>query len=319
MEQFDRLLEEQQKAIRQTDDKIRKLEAYTGECAQLKTRLEDISKCFSKEVIIPFSPRAFVPARLIHTNEVLVYLGGSAEHFCEVSTFQSVSLIGKRIGRIQREIQQLREQKRLLTDRVSYTQRLVKGEQPQNISGEGGGDVEFEIREEFDPEKEKEWQAKHKERVQTERMQGRLDTRATPSYPPEVRIEGETPSNHTPPVLPDITFYGSSNRALPVNPDIKDWHRASPADVVAFVQRERRRAEPTSILKSVQSHQLLAKLESPGKSCTDVKPAMQPAKYPIEPFSQIVERGPAPIEAVDRTRSSNGPVSRFRAQRNRNP
>ncbi|VDK34831.1 unnamed protein product [Taenia asiatica] len=312
------MLEEQLKAIRQTDDKIRKLEAYIDEYTRLESRLEDVSKCFSKKVIIPFSPRALVPARLIHTNEVLVYMGGSAEHFCEVSTFQSISIINKRIGGIQQEIQQLREQKRLLTDRASYTRRLVKGEQPHSVSGEGDGGVEFEIREEFDPEREKEWQARHKERVQAERMPKRTDTHATLSSSLKVRTQDETPSDSTPPVSPDITIYGSSNPALPVDSNIRDWHRASPADVVAFVQRECRKAESISVLKSTQPHRSLVKNDSHGKSGTELRPATQPSKCLIEPFSQITERGLASSETVDHTRSHDGPISRFRAQRNRN-
>ncbi|KAL5112236.1 Unconventional prefoldin RPB5 interactor [Taenia crassiceps] len=318
MERFDRLLEEQRKAIWQTNDKIGKLETYADEYTHLKTRLEEISKCFSKRAIIPLSPRALIPACLIHTNEVLVYLGGSAEHFCEASTSQSITIINKRIERIQQEVQQLQEQKRLLTDRASYTQRLVKGERPQSVSGEGDGGIEFEIREEFNPEREKEWQAKHKERVQAERTQERIEAHVIPFSTPKVGIQDESPSDDTSHVSPDITTCGSSNPAPPVNSNIRDWHRASPADVVAFVQRRCRGAEPMNIPKPTQSHHLLATHKPHGKSGSEVELATQPSKRPIEPFSQIVERGPASIDGVDRIRSGDGPVSRFRARRNRN-
>ncbi|CDS40949.1 unconventional prefoldin rpb5 interactor [Echinococcus multilocularis] len=317
MEQFDRLLEEQQKAIEQTDDKIRKLGAYTNEYMQLKTRLEDLSKCFSKRVIIPFSPRALVSARLIHTNEVLVYLGGNAGHFCEASTFQSLSIIDRRIGRIQQEILELQEQKRLLTDRVSYTQRLVKGEQPQSVSIEGDGGGEFEIREEFDPAREKEWQAKHKKRIQVERMRERTSIHTSPPSLPEIMAQDELPSDDTSPVSSDIAIYSSSNAALPVDPDIKDWHRASPADVVAFVQRECRGAETTNIPKPDRPYRLLTKGQSHDKSSAEVKLASQPPKYSIEPFSRIVERGRASTGDADPAAVNDGPVSRFRARRNK--
>ncbi|VDM31901.1 unnamed protein product [Hydatigera taeniaeformis] len=317
MDRFDRLLEEQQKAIGQTDDSIGKLQAYVDEYARLKTRLLEVSNCFSRKAIIPFSPRALVPARLIHTNEVLVYLGGCAEHFSEVSTSQSLLIIDERIKRIQNKIQKLKEQKRLLSDRVSYTQRLVRGQQPQSVT-EGDEGVEFEIREEFDPVKEKEWQAKHKRRVLTERMRERDCTPTGPSLSPKLGSHDAISSEHPSPPSPDIVVCSSTNQARPVVSYIREWCKASPADVVATIQKGHQEAESKGVLKSTHLRQLPATHEFCEKSGTESEPTSKSSKYPIEPFSQVIERASTSIEAINSTGSNGGHISQFRAKRNRN-
>ena len=298
MERFDRLLEEQQKAIVKTDKEIERLRVCIDEYKQLKTRLVNISECFSKDAIVPFSPRALVSARLIHTNEVLIYLGGSGDHFCEASTFQAISIIEKRIKRISLEIKQLEDQRKLLTDREAYTQKLVRGEQPHSVSDYMRNGDEFEIREQFDPEKEKEWQAMHKVRVNEERARERVAAETCPFPFRKVRFQDELPdseSSSDSSYLPDITVLNSSFPPRPVNPHITDWFRASPADVVAFVQNNR-----------IITHQ-------PPKEEVTNNPMTEAGTPTTKPFSRVIEHKTSSSNTVNS--EPDRPISRFRLRR----
>lgn len=305
MEKFDRLLEEQRKSISQTMEKIRKLESFELEYKQLKKRLNEASQSFSKSVIVPFSPKALVPARLIHTNEVLVYLGGCAEHFCEVSTCQAVSIISNRISRIQSEVKRLRDQRQLLLDREKYTAKLVKGGEPHTLDEESDEDRVMEIHEEYDEEKDKSWQEKHRKHLRSELAKERATREAIVLSPlPDDKDSEESASSS--PYYPDIIVNHSRNPALPVNPDFRDWHSASPADVAAYIQKHHRKG----ILKPPKTTSQVENAEPP--------PVPLTAPMTIQsPFSQVVERSPSDSAGIVYNVSDHKPVSRFRANKMR--
>ncbi|KAM7540272.1 hypothetical protein Aperf_G00000037886 [Anoplocephala perfoliata] len=297
MERFDRLLEEQQKAITQTDESIFKLRKFITEYEQLKDRLSEISKCFSKKALIPFSPKALVPARFVHTNEVLIYLGGHYGHFCEVSTHQSLFIIDKRIERIQQNIKSLEDQRKLLADREGFTQKLVSGEQPQSLSTDIGDDKGLEIREEFDPEKEEEWLAKHKENVRRERAQERMTPESTlrrVHFQDELSEESDSSDSS---FIPDIVFRHSDNQSTHPSPNFTDWSNASPADVVAYIQRKNSSKEHIGILKKSKSgnpHPLSSNrvIDHAPSSSTVRNPLNDVPRSSVlhNPFNQVVER-----------------------------
>ncbi len=316
MERFDRLLAEQQQAIEQTDKKINQLQKFSDDYASLKPKLDSLSKCFTKQTIIPFSPRALVPAQLIHTNEVLVHLGGSAEHFCEVSTFQALSFIDKRIDRLEADIAKLREQRKLLTDRETFTRRLHDGEAPCHINDSVADEKEFEIREEFDPTAEEEWLASHKKRVQVERRKEREaaaaatlpDMRSTDEKVVRFACDGEESDSgsSTSSYLPDICFINSSLQPRPVSADISNWSKASPADVVAYIEKHHSR----SILKNATC---MPASTGPTTAADDA-PVVRNVR--ASPFCDVVEHSEPESGKQPRhseTKSQN--VSRFRSLR----
>nr|CDS33840.1 unconventional prefoldin rpb5 interactor [Hymenolepis microstoma] len=321
MERFDRLLEEQQKAIIQTDEKIDSLLKFATEYEDLRGRLEEMSKWFTKEALIPFSPKALIPGRFVHTNEVLVYLGGQFEHFCEVSTYQAFKIIDKRLGRIQESIKKLKEQRKLLTDREGFTQKLAKGEEPHSVLGaEENGEGEFEIREEYDPVKEKEWLMKHKKYVQKELARDREEAKKSLC---RVRFndgeeETENDSSDTS-CFPDIEIHYSHNQSRPLNPTFSDLSKASPADIVAFVKRKNLKTK--GILKNKEEARLIepkiVHIEPFGE-----KDILQGSAPFNNPFAQVVERSVSAVSTSSSTnapnmpapKSSNHPISRFRLQ-----
>ncbi|VDP33966.1 unnamed protein product [Schistosoma mattheei] len=123
-----------------------------------------MQKSVYKDAYIPLSRKALVRGRLIHTNELLVYLGGTDDYFAELSVYETVQLLGRRIKRLEIKLDGLRQQKTLLNDRINYTKQLVSQKLvsiPKDSSKGIEDDKEIEIREEYDSDAEIEWRKKH--------------------------------------------------------------------------------------------------------------------------------------------------------------
>ncbi|KAM3184837.1 hypothetical protein ACTXT7_007560 [Hymenolepis weldensis] len=322
MERFDRLLEEQQKAISQTDEKINSLRKFITEYEELRGRLEEMSKCFSKDALIPFSPKALIPGRLVHTNEVLVYLGGHSEHFCEVSTHQALKIIDMRIERIQEAIKKLEEQRKLLTDREGFTQRLAKVEEPHSVLGGENGEGDFEIREEYDPEKEKEWLEKHKRSVQKQLAREREEVEEAKISLRRVRFndgeeKAESDSSDVS-YLPDIEIHHSDNPSRPINPIFTDLGKASPADVVAYVKKKNKKTK--GILKNKEEVTLVESKPvhiKPSDHCVkDIPRGSAPFN---NPFTQVVERNVSTVSTSSLPSSAESSYSQVTEHNSNDP
>ncbi|VDP21621.1 unnamed protein product [Echinostoma caproni] len=172
-----RLLREQDVGIRKTDDEITALLAFKADYQTLITKLHDFPKAVSRPAILPFGRKALVPGRLIHTNELLVHLGGSDEYFAELSVHETIELIKRRIERLDASVEKLNEQRRLIHDRVQYTSQFAQQAphiitQPPSTAKELTTVQEcdeVEIRESYDSDTEREWRAKHRSAREKER------------------------------------------------------------------------------------------------------------------------------------------------------
>lgn len=102
--------------------------------------------------MVPFGPLAFMPGKLVHTNEILVLLGDN--WFVERSAKQACGIIDRRAKSIHKEIENLQKQKELLQPRLD----AVKGQFSKETDT-------FDIIEEYNEEKEKKWKAQHKKNV----------------------------------------------------------------------------------------------------------------------------------------------------------
>ncbi|XP_033754413.1 unconventional prefoldin RPB5 interactor-like [Pecten maximus] len=151
-QQFSRLKEEQEKAIQETNIKLEKWEQFRSDYVALKTRLKTLPDKVSHDVMVPFGSLAFMPGKLVHTNEVLVLLGDN--WFAERSAKQAAAIVDRRLKDVESQIEGLKEQKKILSPRLEFTSDLA----------EERGVVD--ITEEYDEEKEKVWKEQHKKRVQ---------------------------------------------------------------------------------------------------------------------------------------------------------
>ncbi|XP_067651665.1 unconventional prefoldin RPB5 interactor-like [Haliotis asinina] len=160
-----RLRQEQDKAIAETDNKIAQWQQYKSDYEALHRRLKTLPDKVEHEVMVPFGSLAFMPGRLVHTNEVMVLLGDN--WFAERSAKQAAEIVSRRIKAVEDSLEKLMEEKKLLTPRQVFTQELED-------MAQGSSDVK-EIVEKYDSDTEREWQVQHRKNVQVYREKLKQD------------------------------------------------------------------------------------------------------------------------------------------------
>ncbi|XP_060080274.1 unconventional prefoldin RPB5 interactor-like [Ylistrum balloti] len=153
--QFSRLKEEQEKAIQETNIKLEKWEQFKSDYVALKSRLKTLPDKVSHDVMVPFGSLAFMPGKLVHTNEVLVLLGDN--WFVERSAKQAAAIVDRRLKDVESQLDGLKQQRKILSPRLEFTTDLTKSVEEQGV---------VDITEEYDEEKESLWREQHRKRVQ---------------------------------------------------------------------------------------------------------------------------------------------------------
>ena len=74
-EMAQRLEEAELEAVSETDEQVKKLEEIRKEYVNLKGTLKRLPEELTHNVMVPFGKKAFMPGKLVHTNEILVLLG----------------------------------------------------------------------------------------------------------------------------------------------------------------------------------------------------------------------------------------------------
>ncbi|XP_046573327.1 LOW QUALITY PROTEIN: unconventional prefoldin RPB5 interactor-like [Haliotis rubra] len=166
--QLARLRQEQDKAIEETENKIAQWQQYKSDYEALHRRLKTLPDKVEHEVMVPFGSLAFMPGRLVHTNEVMVLLGDN--WFAERSAKQAAEIVSRRIKAVEVSLEKLTEEKRLLTPRQVFTQEL------EELVRTWLRDSDMkEIVEKYDSDTEREWRVQHRKNVQVYREQLQQD------------------------------------------------------------------------------------------------------------------------------------------------
>ncbi|CAL1540094.1 unnamed protein product [Lymnaea stagnalis] len=150
-----RLKEEQQIAIDETDAKLEQLLQFKKDYVALHDRLKTLPDKLSHDIMVPFGKLAFMPGKIVHTNEILVLLGDN--WFVERSAKQAAEIADRRIKELENKLGDLESQRKLLEPRLNFTSDLQA-----ELLGAAGVN---EIVEKYDEEKEKLWDEKHRENV----------------------------------------------------------------------------------------------------------------------------------------------------------
>ncbi|PNJ17717.1 URI1 isoform 8, partial [Pongo abelii] len=100
--------------------------------------------------MVPFGPFAFMPGKLVHTNEVTVLLGDN--WFAKCSAKQAVGLVEHRKEHVRKTIDDLKKVMKNFESRVEFTEDLQK-------MSDAAGDI-VDIREEIKCDFE--FKAKHR-------------------------------------------------------------------------------------------------------------------------------------------------------------
>uniref|UniRef100_A0A8C9A3E4 Protein NNX3 n=1 Tax=Prolemur simus TaxID=1328070 RepID=A0A8C9A3E4_PROSS len=116
----------------------------------LRERLNTLPDKLSYNIMVPFGPFAFMPGKLVHTNEVTVLLGDN--WFAKCSAKQAVGLVEHRKEHVRKTIDDLKKVMKNFESRVEFTEDLQK-------MSDAAGDI-VDIREEI--KSDFEFKAKHR-------------------------------------------------------------------------------------------------------------------------------------------------------------
>ncbi|KAE9418620.1 hypothetical protein Angca_008024 [Angiostrongylus cantonensis] len=135
------------------DAKQRELEEYDS----LIHCLEELPKKRERAIMCPVGSVGFLPATIVHTNEVLVGLGDG--YFIDTTAFDAIEILKRRKTVIDKNISDLHRYENIIIQQMEFAKQLF-----DNNSDE------VEIREEYDEAKENELRKKRRSRVAVPRV-----------------------------------------------------------------------------------------------------------------------------------------------------
>ncbi|XP_034374066.1 unconventional prefoldin RPB5 interactor 1 [Arvicanthis niloticus] len=139
-----RLREEQEKVVTNCQEKIQHWEKVDNDYSALQERLRTLPDKLSYDIMVPFGPLAFMPGKLVHTNEVTVLLGDN--WFAKCSAKQAVGLVEHRKEHVRKTIDDFKKVLKNFESRVEFTEDL------QKMSDAAGDfvDIREEIKSDFE-------------------------------------------------------------------------------------------------------------------------------------------------------------------------
>ncbi|VDM54484.1 unnamed protein product [Angiostrongylus costaricensis] len=123
-----------------------------GEYDSLIHCLEELPKKRERAIMCPVGSVGFLPATIVHTNEVLVGLGDG--YFIDTTAFDAVGILKRRKTVIEKNISDLHQYENIIIQQMEFAKQLF----------DNNSDV-VEIREEYDESKENELRKKRRSRV----------------------------------------------------------------------------------------------------------------------------------------------------------
>ncbi|KAJ8369927.1 hypothetical protein SKAU_G00099550 [Synaphobranchus kaupii] len=139
-----RLQEEHKKVVTGCEEQVQHWKKVETDYNSLQERLSTLPDKLSYDIMVPFGPLAFMPGKLVHTNEVTVLLGDN--WFAKCSAKQAVDLAEHRKSHVRKTLDDLSKVAENFEARVGFSKELEKA------SGDKGEYVD--IREEVKGEEE---------------------------------------------------------------------------------------------------------------------------------------------------------------------
>ncbi|GLD60715.1 unconventional prefoldin RPB5 interactor 1 [Lates japonicus] len=117
-----RLLEEHEKVVKDCESRIQHWMKVSGDYEALTDRLKTLPDQLSYDIMVPFGPLAFMPGRLVHTNEITVLLGDN--WFAKCSTKQAQKIVDHRMKYVKCELDDLSKTMKNFEARVGFAKDL---------------------------------------------------------------------------------------------------------------------------------------------------------------------------------------------------
>ncbi|CAF3987383.1 unnamed protein product [Rotaria sp. Silwood2] len=119
LEAFQRLISEQTSYIDEVDKQIAKWTQFQNDYHHLHTRLSTLPDRLTYECMVPFGKLAFIPGRIIHSNEILVLLGEN--YFVERSCKQAIDIVNRRLKNIDENLDKHQKEKEVFNQQKKFT------------------------------------------------------------------------------------------------------------------------------------------------------------------------------------------------------
>ena len=123
LEAFQRLLSEQTSYINEVDQQIAKWKQFQNDYQHLHARLSTLPDRLTYECMVPFGKLAFIPGRIIHSNELLVLLGDN--YFVERSCKQAIEIVNRRLENIEDKVQKHEQERNVFNQQKTYTTNFL--------------------------------------------------------------------------------------------------------------------------------------------------------------------------------------------------
>ncbi|XP_059191628.1 unconventional prefoldin RPB5 interactor 1 isoform X2 [Centropristis striata] len=117
-----RLREEHEKVVKDCESRMQHWKKVSGDYAALKDRLKTLPDQLSYDIMVPFGPLAFMPGKLVHTNEVTVLLGDN--WFAKCSAKQAQKIVDHRMKYVESELNGLSQTAKNFEARVGLVKDL---------------------------------------------------------------------------------------------------------------------------------------------------------------------------------------------------
>lgn len=124
LEALDRLISEQSSYLTQVDREIAKWTQFQTDYHHLQTRLSTLPDRLTYDCMVPFGKLAFLPGRIVHSNEILVLLGEN--YFVERSCKQAMEIIDRRLKNIDENLKKHQQEKDLFHQQKQYTSEFLE-------------------------------------------------------------------------------------------------------------------------------------------------------------------------------------------------
>ncbi|XP_032229480.2 unconventional prefoldin RPB5 interactor isoform X2 [Nematostella vectensis] len=119
-----RLQEHQRTAIIDCQTRLRTWEKFKSDYETLDNTLKTLPEKLNHDIMVPFGSLAFMPGKLIHTNEILVLLGDN--WFAERSATQAREIVQRRQNDIETNIKGIKADIESFTSQLQLSQEFGK-------------------------------------------------------------------------------------------------------------------------------------------------------------------------------------------------
>ncbi|XP_069561347.1 unconventional prefoldin RPB5 interactor 1 [Brachyistius frenatus] len=117
-----RLREEHEKVVKNCESRIQHWKKVSGDYEALNDRLKTLPDQLSYDIMVPFGPLAFMPGKMVHTNEVTVLLGDN--WFAKCSAKQAEKIVDHRMKYVKNELDDLSKTMKNFEARVGFVKDL---------------------------------------------------------------------------------------------------------------------------------------------------------------------------------------------------